>query len=340
MNRALRQSIKEYLQAQGRLEFEKLGPEETPSRRTDDMAAAMLMVSLHQTRKFQARVQWVCVALLCSVFALQATLMAYGFFANSTRTILAGGMILALIPVVWMLRQIWIDSVITELVRDIVRDRPPGEAVTLIEMIYWDFLARHRRARLQEAGSKEKGTPILFVTSDPTDATRLRLGKEAREIEERLQIAELRHLFKLHLKFAARTVDLVQGLLNTQPDIVHFSGHGASDGALCFENESGQAQRVPPAALSALFQKFPKIKCVLLNACYSELQATAIAEHIEYVIGMQGKIADHLAISFAVGFYQALGSGRSLEEAHGIGCAKAIMDGLSQELAPLLIHKS
>jgi hypothetical protein len=43
-----------------------------------------------------------------------------------------------------------------------------------------------------------------------------------------------------------------------------------------------------------------------LNACYSEVQAKAIAQHINYVIGMNDQIEDKAAIEFVVGFYDAL----------------------------------
>jgi hypothetical protein len=43
----------------------------------------------------------------------------------------------------------------------------------------------------------------------------------------------------------------------------------------------------------------------VLNACYSEIQANAIVQHIDYVIGMSQAIGDTAAIKFAMGFYDA-----------------------------------
>ena len=48
-------------------------------------------------------------------------------------------------------------------------------------------------------------------------------------------------------------------------------------------------------------EKF-KIECVVLNACYSEVQADAIALHVPYLIGMNQAIGDSAAREFAVGF--------------------------------------
>jgi formylglycine-generating enzyme required for sulfatase activity len=58
----------------------------------------------------------------------------------------------------------------------------------------------------------------------------------------------------------------------------------------------------------------------LLNACYSEEQATAIVHHIDYVIGMNQEIRDDAAIAFAKGFYRALGYACAIEEAFEFGC--------------------
>ena len=182
---------------------------------------------------------------------------------------------------------------------------------------------------------------ILFLAADPTDASRLRLGEEFREIQEKLKLAKLRERFRLELpQLSVRPADISQALLDVQPQIVHFSGHGASSGALCFENQVGQTHLVQPDALAALFEQFAhQVNCVLLNACYSEDQAKAIAEHIEHVIGMNQAIGDEAAIAFAIGFYQALGAGRAIEDAYKLGCVQIRLQGISEHLTPILITK-
>ncbi|MGI2902260.1 hypothetical protein [Tolypothrix sp. VBCCA 56010] len=76
---------------------------------------------------------------------------------------------------------------------------------------------------------------------------------------------------------------------------------------LAFEDETGFEQLVTGEALAGLFGQFSnQVECVLLNACYSEVQAKAIAQHINYVIGMNDQIQDQAAIEFVVGFYDAL----------------------------------
>lgn len=191
-----------------------------------------------------------------------------------------------------------------------------------------------------DSGDDIDKTTILFLAADPSDASRLRLGQELREIQEKLQMAQMRDIFKIVQKMSVRVVDISQAILDEKPIIVHFSGHGTSAGELCFENEVGQLQTVQPEALAALFNLFSdQIDCVLMNACYSVTQAEAIAKHIKYVIGMNKAIGDKAAISFAVGFYQALGAGKSIEKAYDFGCVQIMLQGIPEYLTPVLIKK-
>ena len=193
---------------------------------------------------------------------------------------------------------------------------------------------------LPNTGELDK-VSILFLAADPTDTSRLRLGEEFREIQEKLKLARFRDNFTLELpQLSVRPPDISQALLDTQPQIVHFSGHGTPTGALCFEDPAGKTHPVGSDALAALFEQFRgQVNCVVLNACYAEIQAKAIAKHIKYVIGMNQAIGDKAAIAFAIGFYQALGGGRSIEDAYRFGCVQIQLQGIPEHLTPVLIQK-
>jgi hypothetical protein len=212
----------------------------------------------------------------------------------------------------------------------------------------WPNIAETKSGEYETPKAKSRGATkakaqkvkILFLAADPTDASRLRLGQELREIQERLQLAKLRSKFSLAQRMSVRPADISQAILDEKPRIVHFSGHGSDTGELCFENESGQARTVSPKALAALFGLVSEqIDCVLLNACYSAIQAKAIARHIKYVIGMDKAIGDGAAISFVIGFYQALGAGKSIEESYKFGCVQIGLQGIPEHLTPVLIRK-
>ncbi len=177
---------------------------------------------------------------------------------------------------------------------------------------------------------------ILFLSSNPTDLSRLRLDKEAREIEDGIRRSIRRDEFIFYQRTAVRARDLRLALLEHSPHIVHFSGHGGLSG-IALEDDQGNSLLVAVDALKALFELCANnIECVLLSACYSEPQAEAISEHIPYVIGMKDSISDTAAITFAIGFYDALGAGKTIEEAYHIGCNAIALEGIPEEDIPCL----
>ncbi|MGI2906810.1 DUF7019 family protein [Tolypothrix sp. VBCCA 56010] len=182
---------------------------------------------------------------------------------------------------------------------------------------------------------------ILFLAADPSNASRLRLGQELRDIREKLQLSKYRDKFVLESRESVRPGDISQIIFDTEPQVVHFSGHGISTGELCFEDTSGKVQPIKPDALAALFELVAdQIQCVLLNACYSKVQAQAIAEHVPFVIGMSQAIGDQAAIIFSTGFYKALGAKRSFGEAYKFGCLEIKLNGISEDLTPVFISQS
>ena len=155
---------------------------------------------------------------------------------------------------------------------------------------------------------------ILFLAANPKDTSQLRLDEEMRAIDQAIQQAEFRDRFDIETQWAVRVVDLQGYLLRHKPDIVHFSGHGSESSEIILEDNDGNSQPVSSRALGQLFSVLKEnIRCVILNACYSEQQAQAIAEHIDCVIGMSKAIGDKAAISFAAAFYQALGYGKDFK---------------------------
>ncbi|NJK41325.1 MAG: CHAT domain-containing protein [Acaryochloridaceae cyanobacterium SU_2_1] len=179
---------------------------------------------------------------------------------------------------------------------------------------------------------------ILFLASNP-DGLR-QVGQELREIKEGLRRSQFRDQFTLNPCLDVRTRDIQRALLDALPQIVHFAGNGTGEAGLMFEDEAGNPKLVDGAALAGLFALFAEdIRCVVLNGCYSEVQARAIAQHIEYVVGMQQEISAQAAIAFAVGFYDALGAGRDVESAFKLGCSAIRMEGIEEHLTPVLLKK-
>ena len=199
---------------------------------------------------------------------------------------------------------------------------------------------------------------LLILAANPKGTERLRLDEEVKKIEQGLERSKRRDQFKLVVKWAVTDDELRRAMLDNEPEIVHFSGHGVGSGhggsqrdfvteredgtgGLAFENDSGQVQLITGDALARLFELCAdSVKCVVLNACYSEEQANAISQHINYVVGMKKAIGDEAAIKFAVGFYDALGAGRNFETAYKFGCSAIDLKGIPEYLTPVLKKRS
>ncbi len=182
---------------------------------------------------------------------------------------------------------------------------------------------------------------ILFLSASPTNMDKLRLDLEVREIEESLARSKNREQFELVTKWALRIDDLRRALLDSEPQIVHFSGHGLGTEGIVLENNQGKAQLVSTTSLSNLFELFKdKTECVLLNACYSETQAEAIYEHINCVIGMSNTIQDDSAINFAKAFYDAIGADRTYSDGFKFGCNNIDLNSIPQASIPKLKIRS
>lgn len=179
---------------------------------------------------------------------------------------------------------------------------------------------------------------ILFLAANPINEVQLRLGEEARTIDETLRQSEFRDKFKIDQQLAVRVTDLQGHLMRYKPNIIHFSGHGSSSSEIILEDTNGNSHPVSAQALGNLFSVLKdNIRCVVLNACFSETQARAIAQHIDVVVGMSDEIDDRSAISFASSFYQALGYGRTVQEAFDLGCNQIDMENLNEQDVPKLI---
>ncbi len=199
------------------------------------------------------------------------------------------------------------------------------------------YLMRGLSGNINEgAVSKVK---VLFLAANPKDSSQLRLDEEIRSIDQALlRQAEFRDKFDIKQHWAVRVADIQGYLLRHQPDIVHFSGHGSTSSEIILEDNNGNSRSVSPRALSKLFSVLKdNIRCVILNACYSEQQAQAIAKHIDCVIGMSNAIGDQAAISFAAAFYQALGYGRTVQAAFDLGCVQIDLENLDEQDTPKLL---
>lgn len=178
---------------------------------------------------------------------------------------------------------------------------------------------------------------ILFLAATPIDQSHLHVRQEFDELRRVLDSAEHSRRFELIQEFAAAADQLQDLLFRHRPHIVHFSGHGTA-GGLVFEGADGSSHLVAPQTLRDLFANFQQqVRCVVLNACYSETQATAIATVIDSVVGMGDALTDDAALAFAVAFHRALANGTTLADAVALGRNQLDLQNLDEAHKPQLL---
>ncbi|MCP4149564.1 MAG: hypothetical protein GY757_17595 [bacterium] len=179
-----------------------------------------------------------------------------------------------------------------------------------------------RTIRIDSSGIMEnKGKRILVLAANPIDTTWLRLDEELKEIRKALERSGFRDHFKLDMRLAVSNDDIRRAMLDIEPHIVHFTGHGTEAGII-LDGDLGSAELASGKALSLLFEVFGStLECVILSSCYSKPQAEAISKHIDYVIGMNNSILERSGIEFARAFFDTVGAGHPYVNAFKLGRA-------------------
>ena len=181
---------------------------------------------------------------------------------------------------------------------------------------------------------------ILFLGANPSDTTQLELPKEAQAIDDRLRNTELRDQFKIEQQWEPKAQQIPGKIMRFNPTIVHFSGHGSKCGNLVFVDEDNIAREADTESIAEIFRLINEtVRCVVLNACYSNKQAAAIAEHVEIVIGMSQAIGDKDAIQFSSSFYEALGYGKSFQKAFELAKLGMKLSESDDALVPKMFHR-
>ncbi len=193
-----------------------------------------------------------------------------------------------------------------------------------------------------DKGNRPTGRPIkiLFLAANPLDTVLVRTDEEKRAIDAALRQAANRN-FEISDHGAVRIDDLQDLLLRHQPDIVHFSGHGTEENELILIDANGNGVRVSGDALRQLFTVLKgNIRCIVLNACYTEAQAKGLAEVIDYVVGIDNAISDEAARQFATAFYRGLGYDKSIADAFDLGKVQVELAGLGESSALHLLTRT
>jgi hypothetical protein len=175
---------------------------------------------------------------------------------------------------------------------------------------------------------KEKLRLLMLASSGAGD---LRVGREQKRISDAVRFASGRESIVLDLRPAATGEDLLNGLTQGRPHIVHFSGHG-SDAVVVFEQDTDSENTGAVVTANAFAAALGAVDepplLVVLNACSSAPQAERLVEEIaSFAIGHTDSITDGDAIAYAARFYASLADGQSIQAAHNLAKAALLLQG-------------
>lgn len=202
--------------------------------------------------------------------------------------------------------------------------------------------------KLKESKSK---IVILFLASNPKlkyidengaewQQQKLDLDKEAREIKEAITQSVNRDSIDFQTRWATRVQDLFQAINETNPTIIHFSGHGTENGELVFQDNADNPKTVSNEVIAEMISaSSDDIRMLVFNNCFSSSQAEMIVDKVEATIGMNTSIGDESAILFSSQLYSSIGFGLSLEKAFGQAKARLMLEDTNEEDTPEIFVK-
>lgn len=174
---------------------------------------------------------------------------------------------------------------------------------------------------------------VLYLTTNPS--LNLRTEQEVRDVREHVLRAVHRDRLSISVYPAATPQDILNGLNDTKPHVVHFSGH-ASERGLLFELGEGQESRLIAynvlASVLAATKMPPRL--VVLNGCETLHGADALLDTVEVVIGMLSTVSDLAARMFAAQFYAAIAADQTIQAALDQGTATLQLAGGGEDWKP------
>ena len=162
----------------------------------------------------------------------------------------------------------------------------------------------------------ERRLRVLYLTANP--GMDLRTDMEVRQVQQALKGAKYRALVVIEQRPAATFQDLLDGLNDVRPHIVHFSGHGG-DETVVFDSGNLEVLSERLVGFDLLVKALDATDqpptLLVLNACDTLNGASVILPAVPVVVAMSDAVLDAAAILFAQQFYAAVASGQSVGSA-------------------------
>jgi hypothetical protein len=176
---------------------------------------------------------------------------------------------------------------------------------------------------------------VLYLAANPE--VDLRVDVEVRGVHDAVKKALHRDLIEIDHRPAATPDDLLDGINEMRPHVVHFSGHGGSASVL-FDDAVISSDTEREAGYPVSFELLARALgatdtapvLLVLNACESLEGASPLLDVTPVVIGMSSTVTDLGAAVFAARFYSAIASAQSVSVALEQGKVAVDAAGLAE----------
>lgn len=172
---------------------------------------------------------------------------------------------------------------------------------------------------------------VLYMTAN--SEMNLRTDAEVRGVQQAVRGSLHRDLIEISYRPSATPEDILDGLNDLRPHVVHFSGH-AGDAALLFDNGDvamPEGRDIPYDLLArALSSTDTPPALLILNGCDTLDGAEVLLDVTGTIIATADSIGDLAAATFAAKFYAAVASGQSVSAAVKQGKAALDFMGLNE----------
>ena len=159
---------------------------------------------------------------------------------------------------------------------------------------------------------------ILILYSNPANTERLRLDQEHRRMDQALSQTGSSP-FEVLRRHAVTVLDVTRELSSQRYEVIHFSGHGSSDG-LYVDNAGGETADLLSAAKLARMVKEtqPSLAAIVLMTCFSAELLHHFAPCAPYIVSVCGPADDSAAVEFVGLFYEEYFRSRSVVSAFNL----------------------
>lgn len=158
---------------------------------------------------------------------------------------------------------------------------------------------------------------ILFIAASPDTLSKTGWEKEFKTLQRLLRRGELKKKYDERIIPHATAQDIVD-LLEPHCWIIHFSAHGDRVGKIILESEDRGKFIAESKPLLEVISQSTGVKCFVFNSCDSEELAEMSIKHVDYAIGVEGKISNTSAVEFVRLFYQSFSDYETIPMAYKI----------------------